>query len=172
MIDMIGIYLKYKSIKENLFTRLMCSRKNQYYYRRTLKIFIFGFFIYFILNLFVILRDSSRNDDGWVMLYDDSSVNTSYYREEYHNRMEKLSEIVDQRNFDNRDKKVIIKNKRGSIPNDEYLILMYTKVFGHEKFEYVNKINSIHLKQFHYAILRKILFFIKLLKGSFKSVSV
>ncbi len=65
--------------------------------------------------------------------FDDSNVDASRYRDDYRDQNEKFSEIIDKRNMENYENKVIISSKR-QIGKPEYSILMYTTVFGEQKF--------------------------------------
>ncbi len=117
------IHLKYFRVQEHL------SKLAQF---TNLREFTICFFLFCLLVRFL-PGTLSGNSVPSYSFYDDSKVDISNYLDDYRDRNEKLSDIIDQRNLENRQNKVIVGNKRHPV-KDKYLIVMYTQVFGQDKF--------------------------------------
>jgi len=118
-----SIQLKYFRVQEYL------SKLAQF---TNLREFAICLFLFFLLVRFL-PGTLSGNSVPSYSFYDDSKVDISNYLDDYRDRNEKLSDIIDQRNSENRQNKVIVRNKRHPV-RDKYLIVMYTQVFGQDKF--------------------------------------
>ncbi len=88
---------------------------------------------------FLISKNHSKDVKKFII--DDSSVDSSSYRDDYRERIKKICKITEQRNTENRQKKVILKYQRKSTLKDEYLVVMYTEKFRQVPFFDADKTN-------------------------------
>jgi hypothetical protein len=106
------------------------------------------FLVIYSLNHYrpsLISRNHSKDAKKFI-LFDDSSVDSSSYRDDYRERINNICKITEQRNTENRQKKVILKYQRTTTLKDEYLVVMYTEKFRQVPFFDADKTNVCIMK--------------------------